>query len=471
MPVPLNMFMTAYLQALQEGNAALFAGAGLSIPSGLADWRTLLRSLAAELGLATDQETDLLALAQYHENVCGRGRLNQVLLNEFGRKAKATEAHRLLATLPIHSIWTTNYDRLIESAFLVGGRNADVKIHPEDLALSLPERDAVIYKMHGDLSALNKAVLTKADFETFNDSRRLFTTVLQSELASKTFLFLGFSFNDPNLDLILAGMKGMLGKSVRTHYCLMRQVRRSDFETDRDYHHAYTMLELKVANLAQYGVQVVFLDSYDQITKVLERLQVLLRRSTVFLSGAAAEYVGWEEQSAEDLGRAIGQGLVAHGFRVATGYGVRVGDSVVRGLLKEASRLGISSGKVLELGYVPEPTAGTSAWNQYRDEMLRIAGCTIFLFGNKIGPSGRLEDASGMFDEFEIGALHHVVPIPVGATGSAAATLWHKVMNNFDEYVKNENLRPLYAELGDSKLSNLELVDRIVKILTVLRAP
>lgn len=471
MPVPVNTFISAYLQALQEGNAALFAGAGLSIPSGLADWRRLLAGLALDLGLAPDQETDLLALAQYYENARGRGRLNQVLLNEFGRKATETEAHRLLAALPIQVIWTTNYDKLIENAFLHGGRTIDVKIHPEDLALSLPGRDAVIYKMHGDLTALNEAVLTKTDFERFNESRRLFTTVLQSDLAAKTFLFIGFSFNDPNLDLIFAGMKSMLGKSLRTHYCLMRQVQRSDFETDQAYHHASTLLELKVANLALYGVQVAFLESYDQIAELLERLQLLLRRSTVFLSGAAAEYAGWEEERAVDLGRTIGKALAAHGFRVATGYGLRVGDSLVRGLLEEASRLRISSGKVLELGCLPEPSAGPSAWNKFRTEMLRISGCTIFLFGNKIGPTGRLEDASGMFDEFEIGSRQSVVPIPVGATGSVAAKLWHKVMDNFDVYVKNESLRPYYADLGDPRLSNAELLDRILRILTLLRTP
>lgn len=471
MPVPINVFITAYLEALREGNAALFAGAGLSIPGGLADWRRLTQGLAVELGLAADQETDMLALAQYYENVRGRGQLNQVLLNEFGRKATETEAHRLLAALPIPVIWTTNYDKLIETASLNGGRTVDVKIHPEDLALSLPGRDTVIYKMHGDLAALNEAVLTKTDFETFNERRRLFTTVLQSDLSTKTFLFLGFSFNDPNLETILAGMKSMLGKSLRTHYCLMRQVQRSDFATDREYHHASKLSELKAANLARYGVQVAFLESYSQITELLARLQTLLRRSTLFLSGTAAEYVGWEERRADALGHAIGRALVAHGFRVATGYGLRVGDSLVRGLLAEASRLGISSGKVLELGHLPEPSAGPSAWHKFRTEMLRISGCSIFLFGNKIGPTGRLEDASGMIDEFEIGTGQNVVPIPVGATGSVAAKLWRTVMDRFDAYVKNESLRPFYEDLGDPQLANAEIVDRIVKILTLLRAP
>lgn len=41
----------------------------------------------------------------------------------------------------------------------------------------------------------------------------------------------------------------------------------------------------------------------------------------------------------------------------------------------------------------------------------------------------------------------------------------------FDAYVKNESLRPYYEDLGDPKLANAEIVDRILEILTLLRAP
>jgi hypothetical protein len=58
-----------------------------------------------------DEETDLIALAQYHVNHArGRGRINQKLMEEYTKDAELTENHRLLATLPFDCVWTTNYD-------------------------------------------------------------------------------------------------------------------------------------------------------------------------------------------------------------------------------------------------------------------------------------------------------------------------------------------------------------------------
>jgi hypothetical protein len=39
----IKSFVTEYLAELIEGNAAIFAGAGLSVPAGYVDWRALLR--------------------------------------------------------------------------------------------------------------------------------------------------------------------------------------------------------------------------------------------------------------------------------------------------------------------------------------------------------------------------------------------------------------------------------------------
>ena len=45
-PNGVDSFFRAYLAALREENAAVFAGAGLSIPAGMVDWRELLRDVA-----------------------------------------------------------------------------------------------------------------------------------------------------------------------------------------------------------------------------------------------------------------------------------------------------------------------------------------------------------------------------------------------------------------------------------------
>lgn len=198
-------FYSEYTRALREGTAALFAGAGLSVPAGYVDWKKLLRPLAEQLRLDVDQETDLPALAQFSVNEEGgrRTAVSQRILEDLTREAELTPSHRLLAGLPIRTVWTTNYDDLLEKSFTEAGKRPDVKRRETSLTLTRPDADVTLYKMHGDITEPEKAVLTQDDYESYSDSRQLFTTTLQAELATKTFLFLGFSFTDTNLGHIL----------------------------------------------------------------------------------------------------------------------------------------------------------------------------------------------------------------------------------------------------------------------------
>jgi hypothetical protein len=199
-----STFVEAYVQAIQDRNAAVFAGAGLSIPAGMVNWKGLLSDIGREIGLDVKKEDDLITLAQYHVNERGRHRINEKLLNEFSRRARLTESHRVLASLPIRTYWTTNYDGLIEQAVRDQRKRPDVKFTIESLATTLYDRDAVVYKMHGDVSLPDKAVVTKDDYEAYNSTHQLFSSALQGDLISKTFLFIGFSFTDPNLAYILS---------------------------------------------------------------------------------------------------------------------------------------------------------------------------------------------------------------------------------------------------------------------------
>lgn len=210
---PIDSFVDTYVEALHDQNAAIFAGAGLSIPAGLVNWKALLKDIASDIGLDVNREDDLITVAQFHVNERGgRHRINQALIDEFSRRAKSTDNHRLLAALPIKTYWTTNYDTLIEDSLRAAGRTPDVKITVNNLATTVPRRDAIVYKMHGDISLADKAVVTKDDYESYESTRHLFSTALQGDLVSKTFLFIGFGFNDPNLSYILSRIRILLGR-------------------------------------------------------------------------------------------------------------------------------------------------------------------------------------------------------------------------------------------------------------------
>jgi len=200
----IDSFINTYVQALHNQNAAIFAGAGLSIPAGLVNWKELLRDIANDIGLNIDKEDDLVTVAQFHVNERGgRHKINQALVNEFANRAVLTENHKILASLPIRTYWTTNYDTLIEDALRSARKNPDIKITKNNLSTTFPRQDAVVYKMHGDVSQPDEAVVTKDDYEAYDSKRHLFSMALQGDLVSKTFLFIGFSFSDPNLSYIL----------------------------------------------------------------------------------------------------------------------------------------------------------------------------------------------------------------------------------------------------------------------------
>lgn len=185
----IELFIKDFLKEIREDNAAIFSGAGFSASAGYVNWRELIRPIAQELRLNVDKESDLVAVAQYYcnENSGNRHRLNQAIIDQLSVVTTPTKNHNILARLPISTYWTTNYDQLIESALKEAGKIADVKHTTEQLATTKPRRDAIVYKMHGDMEHPYDAVLNKDDYEKYHIKRGAFINALAGDLVSKTF--------------------------------------------------------------------------------------------------------------------------------------------------------------------------------------------------------------------------------------------------------------------------------------------
>ena len=469
----IDSFVETYVEALHDQNAAVFAGAGLSIPAGMVNWKELLRDIANEIGLDVDKEEDLITVAQFHVNEHrGRHRINQALIHEFARRSKLTDNHKLLASLPIKTYWTTNYDSLIEDALKAGGKTPDVKITVANLATTVPRRDAVIYKMHGDVSQPDKAVVTKDDYESYESARHLFSTALQGDLVSKTFLFMGFSFNDPNLSYILSRIRILLGENRREHYCLLRRVQRGDFKKAAEFQYARAKQELQVRDLRRYGIIGLLVDDYRHYTDVLRRIFFKYKLAHVFISGSAVEYRPWGEQKAQQLIQAISSALIRTGFGIVSGFGLGVGPYVLNGILEQLDQEGtrqLDDRVVLR----PFPIAISDAaerkrrWTSYREDVLAHAGVALFLFGNKVNPAGGVSQADGVEEEFRLAVEKKLFVVPVGCTGSVAAKLHQRVLDHFDDYYPQPGYRRLFEALGRSGTPN-QVTARIVKLVKKL---
>ena len=123
-----KVLIKKYCEALNEGRAAIFAGAGLSAPAGFVNWPGLLKDVAEELNFKIEPHTNLVELAQYYVNETkSTHELSSAILNKFPSTADPGVNHKILASLPIDVYWTTNFDKLIEKALQKADKVYDVK--------------------------------------------------------------------------------------------------------------------------------------------------------------------------------------------------------------------------------------------------------------------------------------------------------------------------------------------------------
>jgi len=456
-------FINDYVKALRSGNAAVFAGAGLSVKSGYFDWKRLLTPVAVKLQLDINEEYDLAALAQYFVDNKGgiRNQLTQILTDEF-RKSGIThsENHEILARLPIGIYWTTNYDNLIESALEKAGKKPDVKFNHAHLSVNITTRDAIVYKMHGDMSDLANTVLTKHEYEDYNKHRELFSNAFKADFVARNMLFLGFSFSDPNLDYLMSRVRSIMETNTKHDYYFIKK------ESDPK---KYNRQMVRVRSLERYGLFAVWVEDYPDITIILREIERRYLRSSIFISGSAAEYGDFRDPTGfvEDLATALAQ----KGYKIVTGFGKRVGSYVVTGVLRcmeneNTYRLDqyIKMRPFPKIHEGDESAIKTKA--RYRSSIIKEAGVAIFLFGNK-RIDGNNVIAPGVLEEFELARSHELKIIPLGATGYASKHIYETVMSSFSDYYKDPSLRSLFEKL-DQKDSPDTLIDTVLKILSTI---
>ncbi len=462
-----TILIKRFCEALEDGRAAVFAGAGLSVGAGFVDWKGLLSNIAEELGIHIREYTNLVDLAQYYVNMTrNTSELSRIILNSFPVSAKPTYNHEILSSLPIRAYWTTNFDKLIEKSLEKEGKICDVKSLPSNLAISKSHSDAIVYKMHGDIDNPDKTILTRDQFEAYEQTHKAFLESFGYDLTNKTFLFLGLSFDDPNLHYVLRHARMLHKGNQRRHFYLLKSVSRKEQEADEDFFYRKRQQELFIEDLKNYGIETVLISTYEEITEILASIKKQYLRHTVFISGAASVYGNYDEQSVKAFIRKLSASIIHEGFRIVNGYGLGFGNEVLAGALFQLKEEHKSiDGNLFMRPFPQDITDPQFCWSQYRKEIISMTGVSIFLLGNKIDKNTeQIVNSNGMASEYEISKEHGNFLIPVGATGFMSKELWEgQIKSEYDaSYSPNKEEM---EQLGDSSKSLDQLHDIILQIL------
>ncbi|APD02848.1 MULTISPECIES: SIR2 family protein [Lactiplantibacillus] len=474
MPVNIDEFVNEYVDSLRCGEAGLFVGAGLSLASGMPSWKKLLQKPAESIGMNVDKEEDLVTLAQYYVNEShdARTKINTELKSQFGCLSKINDNQKIIAQLPIDTIWTTNYDNLLEKAFEDNDKICDVKRSKDDFTSSPKNSSVTFYKMHGDISNVNEAVITRRQYEEYDRNFELYVTALKSDLVRKTFLFIGYSFQDPNLKYILSQLRLLLGNNPREHYFLIKKPEKYSGESTENFEYRVNKQRLQIEDLEQYCIKAVEVDNYEQITTVLEEIKSKVKQNHVFLSSAQVADQGISQENLKKLLTTLSYKLIQNNNVIVNGYGWHAGNAIVKGalmaIMEDPSK---SIDEYLKISPFPQPDKGMSResmgkeWTKIRQEMLDNSGIAIFISGNK-NDQGKTILSSGMLEEFQIAQQKNVIPIPIGYTGGASQEIFSKINEGYESYYGNNNALIEGAKtLSKTGLKNKETIDTVLSMI------
>ncbi|MFD2609041.1 SIR2 family protein [Deinococcus taklimakanensis] len=471
-----EIFIRKIADEIADGNLAIFAGAGLSVASGGVTWSNLLKDAADELGLDIEREGDLISLTQFYVNSKNnnRGGLAQHIYNKLNlRDAAPNINHEILARMPITDYWTTNYDNLIETALERENKLPDVKSDVSQFLRTVRGRDAIVYKMHGDIENPNRVIITRRDFESYHETHTQFINTLYGDLTTKTFLFVGLSFTDPNLFYVLSRVRVKYELDQREHYAVIKKFSEEDFKTKDEFDYANVRQELFIKDLVNYNISVFLIDEHKDLTELLREIERRYKRNAIFLSGSAHEYGIHTVEDAAQILEFVIDNQFKNKRRIINGYGLGFGDLVIGAAVRKIANTPFRSLQdYITIRPFPQQTPQGEdlgkLWTSYRKDMISRAGIAVFMYGNKL-KDGLTIDANGVYEEFQICRENGVIVVPVGATGFITQKIWQEVDRNFEEYYGSQpqSFRDAFSSLNDSGTPE-EIAQRVNKFIGMI---
>ena len=253
-------------EAARQNRLVLFVGAGASIPSGIPSWGEAVGEIKKRLNEIAIED-DFLKIPQYYYAEYGKSNYTQLMREIFKYKGNlvSNDLHRKIFQFPVSTIVTTNYDDLLEKAAFDMFKVVDVISQDKDLAYGIA--DTLIIKMHGDFEHDN-FVLKEDDYLKYSENFRLIEAYLKSLIARNVLLFIGYSFNDPDLKQIFSWVRDILGEDMPNSYILI---------LDKSYSHTEESYLKRFGIVALYASQkIIKYDDFPIKERALKMMDFLI---------------------------------------------------------------------------------------------------------------------------------------------------------------------------------------------------
>ena len=223
---------------LKKGKLSLFAGSGISVPSGLPTWDGFIDKYieicdALNKSLPDSMKfTDIIVDSKSHKSKnmietitalkdkvkeCKQRGINtdfcENKLNQLFYAASPNKYHQLIISTNYRHIITTNYDSLLEKAaeelnYYDLLTSSYSYTEQQNLSIALYSGKTAIIHAHGKITdiKLDQFVLTKDDYLSIMKHNQGFRLIINSIFLTSSVLFVGYGGSDPHFEDIISDL-------------------------------------------------------------------------------------------------------------------------------------------------------------------------------------------------------------------------------------------------------------------------
>lgn len=208
------------VEDIASRRSVLFLGAGVSksaknkVGEHPKDWKEYLNALALEITDVQQRtevqscisESDLLTACELARRFLKPDAFKRKLLAEFSDKGfEPAEIHDDIIKIDSRFVLTTNFDKLYENrANHIQQNTVLVKnYYDSDIADVFRRSQRVVLKVHGTIDSADRTIFTRSGYARARTEYSHFYRLLDALFITHTFVFLGASLRDPDIQMLL----------------------------------------------------------------------------------------------------------------------------------------------------------------------------------------------------------------------------------------------------------------------------
>jgi hypothetical protein len=238
------------IEAINTGSCIALIGSGISSRclsksrTPLPLWKNLLLSIINfalehnliepnindELKYLLDEQKFLVVAQELYE-VLGENKINDYIINVFNPEDIVPSIlHEIIAITPFSQIMTTNYDNLLERAYIETNKHhIDVLLFQDIIDSDKFQNQKSIIKLHGDIKKPDSFILGHQHYQNLLKDQK-YCTFVDELFENNSIFMLGYGLSDIDIQMTLDRISG---KNKRTHFLLSKKGTYSNIERQR----------------------------------------------------------------------------------------------------------------------------------------------------------------------------------------------------------------------------------------------